>query len=328
MKFSIGIPAYNQGHYLRETLESTLNQDQPFDEIVVSNNHSTDSTAAVIAEVQAKYPGRIRAVMPPEHLSMGANWNFVISQMQGEWISLLSSDDLALPNFVTSMRRAIGLSDNAALAHAAWRDIDENGKTMGDHHLLTIAPVTKPPKTLYELRFGPKGSFAAFALRRDIWERVGGFPDKTFILGGDWAMWLMATALGDMVYVDDIVSAYRYGHQTDVHRKRHHIHMRELFQQYQVTMPRAMELGGFEMPAWVATASRKRFREALIQTSREYTLAERPQLIESFRPWSEAVGEQKLFRRFEQGEVLRRSPRDALRPIAREWVVKLRRLRS
>jgi glycosyltransferase involved in cell wall biosynthesis len=115
MRLSIGVPAYNQGKFLRATLESLLNQDVLFHEIVVSDNHSTDSTAAVIAAVQVEHPGRIRMVMPPQHLAMGQNWNFTISQLTGDWISLLSSDDLALPNFVRSVDAASQLSANAVL---------------------------------------------------------------------------------------------------------------------------------------------------------------------------------------------------------------------
>ena len=103
MRLSIGVPAYNQGSYLAETLESLLNQETPFHEIVVSNNHSTDSTA----EVLESFAGRVRVVTPPKHLTMAGNWNFTISQLTGDWISLLSSDDLALPNFARSVTTAL-----------------------------------------------------------------------------------------------------------------------------------------------------------------------------------------------------------------------------
>src|SRR5258708_1228515 len=124
MKLSIGVPAYNQGSYLQETLESILHQDIPFHEIVVSNNHSTDSTAEVIAGVQNRYPGRVRLVVPPEHLTMVANWNFTASQLNGDWFSLLSSDDVALPNFVRSVQSAAALSPNAPLVPAAHLTIN------------------------------------------------------------------------------------------------------------------------------------------------------------------------------------------------------------
>jgi glycosyltransferase involved in cell wall biosynthesis len=326
MKLSIGVPAYNQGSYLQETLESILHQDVPFHEIVVSNNHSTDSTAEVIASVQNRHhPGRIRVVVPPQHLTMVANWNFTASQLNGDWFSLLSSDDLALPNFVRSVQAAIALSSNAVLIRGAWRDINNRGESQGDRHLLSVSAVTHPPKTLYEQRFGPKGSFAAFALRRDIWEKAGKFPEEVTLIG-DWGMWLLAGALGDVIYTDDVIAAYRAGHQSDTLKARHHIHMREMLVMYQQILPRAARLGGFGEPAWIAEASRKNFRVFIAGTSQEYTLEERSKSIDAFRPWAESTGQLALFKRFERGEILRSPPTlNILKSLIRRARTTLRR---
>ena len=74
MSVSVGVPVYNQGQYLAETLDSLLAQTMPPDEITVSDNHSTDETA----EVLRRYEGRVRIIRPPEHLPMTAHWNFVV----------------------------------------------------------------------------------------------------------------------------------------------------------------------------------------------------------------------------------------------------------
>ena len=74
MSISVGVPAYNQGQYLAETLDSLLCQAVPPTEIVVSDNHSTDQTP----EILRQYEGRVRIIRPPEHLSMTAHWNFVV----------------------------------------------------------------------------------------------------------------------------------------------------------------------------------------------------------------------------------------------------------
>jgi glycosyltransferase involved in cell wall biosynthesis len=304
MRLSVGVPAYNQGNFLEETLDSLLDQDVPFYEIVVSNNHSTDATAETISRVQQKYPGRIRLVMPPQHLTMAANWNFTASQLSGDWFSLLSSDDLALPNFVRSVRSATALSSNAVLIRGGWRNINQKGEVQGDHYLLSVSTITTPPKTLYEQRFGPKGAFAAFALRRDIWERVGKFPEEVTLLG-DWSMWLLAGAIGDIICTNDLIASLRSGHQSSVIRGRHHIHVQEMLTVYEHILPKASHLGGFGKPTWIAEASRKNFRDFIIGTSQEYSPGERKELIEAFRPWAKATGQLPLFERFERGEVMR-----------------------
>jgi len=328
MQLSLGIPTYNQGGFLRETVESVLHQDVPFHEIVVSNNYSTDSTAEVLAAIQQDYPGRIRVIMPPAHLTMAENWNFTVSQLTGDWFSLLSSDDLALPNFARSVQRAAGLSSKAVLVRGAWKNIGPNGEALEDHYLLTVSKVTHPPKTLYEQRFGPKGSFAAFALQRSVWEQVGGFPEDVTLLG-DWGLWLLAGALGDIVYTGDLISQYRTGHQSNLVGNRHHIHMREMYTVYEKLLPRAAQLGGFGVPDWIQKASRQRFREALIGTSKKLMTGDRSLLIEAFRPWANATGEQTLFQRFERGDVLRDyNPMHAVRPLLRSLVSTLRHRRS
>jgi glycosyltransferase involved in cell wall biosynthesis len=323
MRLSIGVPAYNQGSFLGETLESLLLQDEPFHEIVVSNNHSTDSTADVLRD----FAGRVRVVMPPTHLSMAANWNFTISQLTGDWVSLLSSDDLALPNFARSVSETIAATPDAVLFRAAWIDIDASGATVDERHLLTVSPVTQPPRTLYEQRLGPKGSFAAFALRRDIWQQVGGFPEEVTLVG-DWGMWLLAGALGKIVYCDRPIAKYRGGHQSSVIRGRHHIHMHELYVVYSELMPRAARMAGLGEPSWIAKASRKQFCTYLIAASNEFAPDDRAKLIEAMRPWAESVGEQKLFARFVQGDRIGSVDwRGLVRPTARRVAGYLRGIR-
>jgi glycosyltransferase involved in cell wall biosynthesis len=43
-KVSIMIPTYNRAHYLVDAIESSLTQDYPNFEVIVSDNHSTDGT--------------------------------------------------------------------------------------------------------------------------------------------------------------------------------------------------------------------------------------------------------------------------------------------
>ena len=304
MRLSIGVPAFNHGPFLREALESLVRQDEPFAEIVVSDNHSTDETPEVIAAAQAEHPGLIRVVRPAAFLSAAGNWNFTLRQLGGEWVSLLSSDDVALPGFARSVRLAVESAADAALVRGGWREIDAEGRTLGERYLLSVKRVAGPPEALFEQRFGPKASFAAFALRRDVYERVGGFPEEVTILA-DWAMWLLAGALGESVYTGDLLASYRVGHQGEFARRRLPVHVREMLTIYQDVMPRAAGLAGLGRPAWIGEASRARFREMVQRTSTEFAPGERAELVAAFRPWSEMVGEAALLARLERGDVMR-----------------------
>jgi hypothetical protein len=204
LRISVGVPAFNQGQYLAETLDSLLNQTVPPDEIVVSDNHSTDETPDILR----RYEGRVRAIRPPAHLPMTAHWNFVVENLEGEWFSLLSSDDVAEPGFSQHLSRAVALDPGAVLVRGGWLSISPAGRPIGRHRLLTTSTVTRPPRTFLEQLEGPKTSFAAFLCRRSACLEVGGFP-ASLRLYGDWGLWLRLSAVGTFVTTHRIVARYR-----------------------------------------------------------------------------------------------------------------------
>ena len=212
---SVGIPAYNQGSFLRETLDSLLLQTTTPLEIVVSNNHSTDNTAEILKE----YEGKIRIIQPENHLDGMPHWNYLASQLKGDWFALLSSDDIAKPIYVETLVEGIGRSENSVLVRAGWENIDGQGNFIENRYLLSVARHTRPPQTFIENIYGPKSSFAAFAVKKSAWEKIGGFPTKT-ILYGDWAFWLGLSPLGDFIYEHKIISSYRVNYRPTLHLER------------------------------------------------------------------------------------------------------------
>lgn len=203
-RLSVGVPTFNQANYLGQTLDSLLLQEQTPFEIVVSDNHSTDETQSILND----YKDRIRIISPPRHLGMMEHWNFLVSNLGGDWVSLLSSDDLAKPNYVRTLLEGISHSKNAVLVRAGWENIDAQGNILDKRYLLSVSKCTRPPKTFLENLRGPKSSFAAFSVKKTAWENVGGFPTgcKYF---GDWAFWLRLSPLGDFIYEHRIISGYR-----------------------------------------------------------------------------------------------------------------------
>lgn len=215
VKLCCGIPVYNQAATIEQTLASVLAQTEPFDEIVVVDNHSTDGTA----ERLASFSGRVRIIQPPQHLSMCDNWNFCVGAMDSGWFSLLSGDDLLKPDFAKRVRQAATAHRNAILIRTDWDVIDGDGKITAVHHQLSVSRITSPPKTWQEQLYGPKVSFAAFACRKDAWDKVGGFP-AGFHLFQDWMFWLKVGRHGDFVRIPESLAQYRSTERPVLERKR------------------------------------------------------------------------------------------------------------
>ncbi len=98
---SICIPAYQTGQYVATAIESALRQTAAAHEILVSNNWSTDNTAAVLDG----YKGRVRILQPPAHLSMSDHYWFLTEQARGNHVVLLDADNALHPKFVETVAR-------------------------------------------------------------------------------------------------------------------------------------------------------------------------------------------------------------------------------
>ena len=96
---TIGVPTYNQGEYLEETLESILSQTKMPDQIVISNNHSNDE---LTEKVLKKYSNHslIKIIKPDKFLKMCENWHFTAINCNTKFFTLISSDDIMESNFV------------------------------------------------------------------------------------------------------------------------------------------------------------------------------------------------------------------------------------
>ena len=92
IKVSVIIPVYNVEKYLRECLDSVINQSLKDIEIICVNDGSTDTSLSILNEY-AKKDNRIR-IINKENSGYGNTMNVGIEASKGEYINFLESDDL------------------------------------------------------------------------------------------------------------------------------------------------------------------------------------------------------------------------------------------
>lgn len=90
-KISVLVPVYNVEKYLRECLDSIVNQTLKDIEIICINDGSTDSSAEILIEYQSK-DQRIK-VINKENSGYGASMNLGLEAAKGEYIGIVESDD-------------------------------------------------------------------------------------------------------------------------------------------------------------------------------------------------------------------------------------------
>ena len=79
-KIAVFIPVHNEEAYIAKTLDSLLVQDYPDFEVLVSENHSTDGSLAILREYEARDP-RVRVLRPEHKLNSHGNMCFLADRV-------------------------------------------------------------------------------------------------------------------------------------------------------------------------------------------------------------------------------------------------------
>lgn len=94
IKVSVIVPVYNTEKYLRECLDSLVNQTLKDIQIVIVDDGSTDSSPEIIAEYKNNYSEKITAIRQ-KNAGQGKARNVAFQYCVGEYIGFLDSDDYA-----------------------------------------------------------------------------------------------------------------------------------------------------------------------------------------------------------------------------------------
>jgi len=108
-RVSIGMPVYNGADYVRTAIESILTQDFRSFELIISDNASTDETAAICREYAAA-DKRIRYYRNDKNLGAGPNMRRVVELARCDLFAWAMHDHVHLPGF---LRRCIEVMDEA-----------------------------------------------------------------------------------------------------------------------------------------------------------------------------------------------------------------------
>jgi glycosyltransferase involved in cell wall biosynthesis len=130
---SVIIPAHNAGATLDETLKSVRDQTYPDLEILVIDDGSTDSTAAV-ASRHARIDSRIRILRQPQG-GVAAARNRGLAEARGEYVAPLDADDLWRPEKLEKQVAAMsGDGAGIGLVYTWYAVIDEHGSVVSLDH--------------------------------------------------------------------------------------------------------------------------------------------------------------------------------------------------
>lgn len=127
-KLSIVIPVYNMERYLRACLDSCLDLRRAAEyEIVAVNDGSTDSSRAILAEYEARFPKLLRALDTPNG-GLGHARNVGLEAARGDWLAFVDSDDTLAPGAVAEMLDAVDCGADILIFD--FLTVDESGRLL------------------------------------------------------------------------------------------------------------------------------------------------------------------------------------------------------
>lgn len=127
-EISVVMPVYNGEKYLKEAIESILNQSFKNFEFIIINDGSTDKTAEII---QSYRDERIVYINNEKNLGLSKSFNIGIKVAQGSYIARMDADDLSLPERFEKQLNFLALHPEISIVGSAIERINEKGEKLG-----------------------------------------------------------------------------------------------------------------------------------------------------------------------------------------------------
>jgi glycosyltransferase involved in cell wall biosynthesis len=124
-RVSVVMPIYNAGRFLREAIDSVLNQSFRDLELIAVNDCSTDNSLSILRSYQDP---RVRIVSNEKNLGVAASINIGITNSCGEYISRIDADDVAHPKRLEKQVKFLDDHPDIALVGSSAHIIDQLGK--------------------------------------------------------------------------------------------------------------------------------------------------------------------------------------------------------
>lgn len=206
---SVCIPTYNGEKYIKEQIDSILPQLSLTDEIIISDNYSTDNTLEVIKEIN---DNRIKVYLfrPEEKLQskintltkVSLNVQNALEKATGDYLFLSDQDDIWLEGRVSETMPLLK-DDKATVVVCNCRVVDENNKTLIDSYFSYIKPSASIIRTLHKSSF--HGCCMAF--NRFVISKASPFPK--YAVGHDLWLGVVGSYYGQVHFVNRPLVLYR-----------------------------------------------------------------------------------------------------------------------
>jgi glycosyltransferase involved in cell wall biosynthesis len=199
-KISVIMPIYNCEEYLKEAVESILNQTFTDFEFIIVNDGSTDKSLSILREFEQK-DKRIK-IISRENKGLIYSLNEGIKLAQGKYVARMDGDDVSFPERFEKQVKF--MEDNKLAVCGTWATvIDPFGNIIKYY---TYPPVRKNKIRLYSFFHCPF-IHPSVMLEKEILEKVGGYKNYKNI--EDYELWTRIIYKNNINNIGEMLIKYR-----------------------------------------------------------------------------------------------------------------------
>ena len=170
-RLSIGLPVYNGGRYLADSLDALLGQSYEDFELIISDNASTDDTSEICRHYESQ-DTRVRYCRQAHNIGLSPNHNFVADAAQGDLFKWASYDDLYARDLLQRCVEALDERPDVVLAHSWTAHIDETDAVFAAPVYPLTSDAATAPERFRSVLFGSGGDDIYAVIRTSALRRV------------------------------------------------------------------------------------------------------------------------------------------------------------
>jgi len=206
---SIVIPVHNGEKYIKESINSCLEQTYKNIEVIVVDDKSEDNTLNILKN----YGNRITVIPVEKQNGLGNVINIGIRKSKGKYIARMDADDIMYPTRIEKQVEYLESHPSCVAVGGQIDIIDENGNITGHREYAVEDKDIKKNLFLFQPFAHP-----AVTLRRATLEEIGLYPENMWKVE-DVKLFLILSTKGEFHNLGDTVLKYRMTFKTESQSK-------------------------------------------------------------------------------------------------------------
>ena len=199
-KITILMSVYNGEKYLREAIDSILNQTYKDFEFLIINDGSTDRTPKIL---QSYKDQRIKIINNEKNIGLTKSLNKGLKIAKGEYIARMDADDISMAERLEKQVNFLDQKKNIGLVGTSHLKINEKGKI-----LQPVRTLTDEKELKEKLLVANKFYHGSVMFRKVCIDKVG-FYREEFKSSQDYDLWLRIADYFEMRNIPEILYKWR-----------------------------------------------------------------------------------------------------------------------